>query len=89
MAAWEEMLEAMCGSAKLTGFSYADAAKVLTGLGFTCPGVGGGSHRTWRRRLPSGILLPILLVDKGHGDIKPVYLRKMLRALRANRLIEE
>lgn len=89
MAAWEELLEAMKASAKLTGFTYAEAAKVLTGLGFSLPAGSGGSHRTWRRRLPNGTLVTILLLQKGHGEINPVYLRKMLRILRVHGLIED
>lgn len=89
MSAWEVLLREMRASAKLTGFSYDDAAKVLTGLGFTCPTGGGGSHRNWRRRLPNGELVVILLVDTGRGEIKPPYLRKMFRQLKAAGLIED
>jgi len=62
---------------KATGFTYADVAIWLSHADFTPPPKTGGSHRTWRH--PSGRRMP--LVDKGHGNLLPVYVKRAAKAI--------
>ena len=48
---------------------------------------GGGSHRRWRHKLPSGNVIIIGLVQKGNGTLKPYLIRDLIGQLRANDLV--
>lgn len=65
-------------STKATGFRYSEVAKWLLRAGFEPPRGGSGSHRVWYHR-PSGRRLP--MVDKGGGEILPVYVKRAARAI--------
>ena len=74
------------------GFTYDDAATVLKSLGFeptrTKP---KGSHRLWRLEVTTvggRNSVYVGLVDKGHGTLKPEYIKKMIEILLQNQLIE-
>lgn len=82
MARWKKLLRAMIDDPNARTYTYDDAAAVLTRLGFEERGGGSGSHRAWRRRGPVGNLVVVGLVDKGHGTLKPGYIRDMVKTLR-------
>ncbi len=88
MSRWEKLLERMRASPRCVGFSYDDAAAVLLAFGFEqkCE---GGSHRRWLLLREGHPAVIIGLVEQGHGDLKPVYIRKMLQSLRDAGLIPE
>lgn len=73
-------------------YTYAEAANILSNLGFS-QSQGGGSHRKFRMSIAhpnspertQGIIIG--LVDSGSGCLKPVYIVEMMRTLRANNLI--
>lgn len=86
MSSWRRLLERMRDSPRCVGFTYDEAARVLAALGFRQASY-GGSHRRWvllRDGEPSVI---IGLVDAGHGEIKPVYIKTMLQILDQNDLL--
>lgn len=87
MATWKKLLWAMAADTDPRGYSYDDAARILRQLGFVEPSKPDGTHRRWRRKLPNGNLVVVGLVQKGHGTLKPGYIRDMVRALRDNALI--
>lgn len=90
MARWEKLLTRMRDSVRCVGFTYDDAASVLAGLGFSCVETGaGGSHRRWAQLHPSGQRVIIGLVNHGHGDLKPVYIKQMLRLLKEHELMPQ
>lgn len=62
---------------KATGYRYGQVAKWLGDADFVPPKRPDGTHRTWRH--PSGRRVP--LVDKGHGELLPVYTKKAARAI--------
>ena len=72
---------------KPTGYTYVDAAAVLSALGFEVAPQGGGSHRKWRLKPTDGNVVVIGLVDSGKGTLKPYLVRDMLSQLRARGLI--
>ena len=76
MSSWRKRLLAFLADDSSADYSYDDLANLLQHLGFLVRG-SGGSHRTWRRALPSGIVLRVTLVDSGHGPVKRVYVKKM------------
>jgi hypothetical protein len=86
------LLAAMLRAENPVTFTYDDAAKVLSSLGFeparTKP---KGSHRLWRLETNQGGVrnsIYVGLVDQGHGPMKAVYIKKMLAILLQNRLIQ-
>jgi len=68
-------------------YTYDDAVSVLSRLGFTLAPHGGTSHRKWRYRRADGLVVVVGLVEKGHGTLKPVYVRDMVCQLRENGLV--
>ncbi len=62
---------------KATGYRYADVAILLDKADFTTRKQATGTHRTWRH--PSGIRAP--MVDNGHGELLPVYVKTAARAI--------
>jgi hypothetical protein len=87
MANWEKLLWRMEADTDPRGFTYEDAARVLRGIGFPDPPKRGGSHRAWRLELANGIVARVGLVQKGHGTLKPGYIRDMVKELREKGLI--
>jgi len=71
-----EILNAL--SSKATGFRYNQVAKWLARADFEPPAKGSGSHRVWYHS-PSGRRVP--MVDKGRGEILPVYVKRAARAI--------
>lgn len=87
MARWKKLLEAMLNDLNPITYTYADACAVLEALDFEVAPSAGGSHRKWRRKLDSGNVVVIGLVEKGHGELKPYLIRDLVAQLRANGLI--
>jgi predicted RNA binding protein YcfA (HicA-like mRNA interferase family) len=87
MAAWKKTLQRMLADRDPRNYTYDEAAGVLQRLGFELAPYRDGSHRRWRYRSRDGIVVIIGLVEKGHGTLKPVYIRDMLKQLRDNQLI--
>ena len=90
MASASKLLLAMFADRDSRGYTYQDAVRVLLWLGFeparTKP---KGSHRLWRHLVTGSggnRSVYVGLVDKGHGTLKPVYVRKMLDVLLQNGL---
>ncbi|MCA2992055.1 type II toxin-antitoxin system HicA family toxin [Gemmatimonas sp.] len=88
MGSWKRILKQMRKSPRCVGFTYADAAKVLEALGFHQSSY-GGSHRRWVMLRADNPPVIIGLVDKGHGDMKPVYVKDMLASLVAHGILSE
>lgn len=87
MAQWQKLLARMMADSTPREYTYDDAARVLRQLGFEVRPRASGSHRVWHRRGPAGNLLTVGLVDKGHGTLKPAYIRAMISTLTVNGLI--
>ncbi len=87
LARWQKLLRQMLLDERPVTYTYGDAATVLTALGFEVAPHGGGSHRRWRRRLASGNVVIIGLVEKGNGTLKPYLIRDLIAQLRANDLV--
>ncbi len=87
MAKAAKLLAQILGDTDPRNYTYDDVAKVLRFLDFQEAPHGGTSHRRWRRRLPNGNVVLIGLVDKGHGTLKPVYVREMVKQLRENGIV--
>jgi len=79
----------MLTDAKPTGYTYADAASVLRGLGFELAPSSGGSDRKWRGLAPGGERVYVGLVESGSGRLKAYLIRDMVRMLREANLIPE
>lgn len=78
----------MATDPKPVGYTYEDASRVLSQLGFTLGPAGhGGSHRVWRRPRGDGTFLRVGLVDAGHGPMKREYVQDMIERLRTEGLI--
>ncbi len=65
-------------STKATGFRYSDVAKWLRRADFEPPPQGSGSHRVWYH---SASGRRVQMVDKGRGDILPVYVKRAAQAI--------
>lgn len=92
MGGARKLLSSMMRARDPRGFTYDDAATVLKSLGFeptrTKP---KGSHRLWRLEVTTvggRNSVYVGLVDKGHGTLKPEYIKKMIEILLQNQLIE-
>ncbi len=88
MSRWRRVLLKMAQSQRGVGFTYNDAAAVLRGLDFEqkCE---GSSHRRWVRLREGEPAVIIGLVEKGHGELKPVYIKTLVERLRDAGLIPE
>lgn len=75
MAKWEKRLERMRENPR--GWRYEEVARILERHGFERPSKSGGSHRVFKH--PSG--LRVSLVDRGKGDMKPVYVEEAVEAV--------
>ena len=71
----EEIRSALRG--KATNFSYSDVARWLLRAGLDLHGRPQGSHRVWIH--PSGVR--VQLVEKGRGQMLPVYVKTAARAI--------
>ena len=89
MGSWKKLLWRMAADADPRGYTYDDASRVLVRLGFAEPDKPDGTHRRWRLKLPDGIVVRVGLVQKGHGTLKPGYIRDMVKALRDHGLFPE
>ncbi|GJG86843.1 hypothetical protein tb265_20240 [Gemmatimonadetes bacterium T265] len=69
---WHDMVE------NPRGWSYADAATVLHGIGFVPPSKPSGSHRWWRHPIGCRVGIP----DYGHGHVPVEYIKDMVRLVR-------
>jgi len=87
VAGWKKLLARMLSDAAPTGYTYREAAAVLTHLGFELAPHSGGSHRMWRHRKASGNVVVIGLVEHGTGPMKAYLVRDMVAALRAHGLV--
>lgn len=87
MARWRKTLARMRRDSRPAGYTYEDAAQILVALGFELAPTGGGSHRQWRRRLATGDVVIVGLVEKGSGTLKPYLVRDMLSQLIAYELL--
>lgn len=88
MSRWEKILDRMAASRRCAGFTYKEAAAVLEGLGFV-QAQDGSSHRRWVLLREGHPAVIIGLVDKGHGEIKPVYIKTLVEQLRAAGLLSD
>jgi hypothetical protein len=89
MSSWRNLLAQMAADHNPCTYSYSDAARVLTRLGFALASRPGTSHRKWRREIGDGRVVIIGLVDRGHGPIKKAYIVDMIAILRENNLLPE
>lgn len=95
MSQWEKLLARMVADPKPTSYSYADAAAVLTRLGFTEETPTATSHRKWTRivndpKASGGSrTVTVGLNAKGKAPLKPGYIRTMVRTLRENQLLPD
>jgi predicted RNA binding protein YcfA (HicA-like mRNA interferase family) len=77
----------MADDPKPVSYTYDEAASILKALGFVLAKTSGTSHRRWRIKAPNGQSITVPLVDGGRGAMKSVYIKEMIRLLRANDLI--
>lgn len=71
----EEIASALRG--KATNFKYSDVARWLQRAGFQLHGLPKGSHRVWIH--PTGER--VQLIEKGRGEMLPVYVKNAARAI--------
>lgn len=84
---WRRRLANLMADKKGTGYSYSDLANLLGNLGFElCIPSGGSSHRKFRFKRDAGAVVWVGLVEKGHGEVPPGYVRTMQRTLRLAKL---
>ena len=88
MGSWRKLLRKMADDPKPRGYTYDEAALILSNLGFAKPSKPGGSHRAWRLEQPGGNVVRVFLVEKGHGTLKPEYIQDMVATLRAHGLLD-
>lgn len=65
-------------SGKATGYRYDEVARWLRRADFDPPVGSGGSHRVWFHAATSRIAQ---LVDKGHGELLPVYVKQAAKVI--------
>ena len=88
MASWKKLLAEMSAHPKPVNYTYAEAAKVLRNLGFELA-ESEGSHRIWKLKIDAHTTVRVGLVEAGHGTLKSVYIKQMIRTLRAHGLLAE
>lgn len=88
MAKWKKMLDRMCRDTNPNGYRYDQAAAILEQLDFKPAKNHKGSHRKWRRKLASGAVVVVELVDAGSGTLKPYLIRDMISQLKDHGLTE-
>lgn len=95
MGGWRSLLLDMVADQDPRSYTFHNAAGVLMNLGFVPPRKPSGSHRIFRREIedlgsPSGKrAVTVGLVDAGKGTLKPIYIREMIKVLRANSLLPD
>jgi predicted RNA binding protein YcfA (HicA-like mRNA interferase family) len=62
---------------KATGYRYSDVARWLQRAGFEPPRKAEGSHRVWYHARGRRVQL----VEKGHGEMLPAYVKNAARIL--------
>jgi predicted RNA binding protein YcfA (HicA-like mRNA interferase family) len=62
---------------KGTGYRYSDVARWLRRAGFEPPRKTEGSHRVWVHAMHRRVQL----VEKGHGELLPAYVKNAARIL--------
>lgn len=87
MARWKKTLAKMLNDQKPVGYSYDEAAAILSHLGFSLAPSSGGSHRKWWRRIGEGTTARVGLVEKGSGTLREYQVRDMIAVLRTHGLI--
>ncbi len=87
MAHWEKTLTRMARRGSASGYTYREAAAVLSGLGLKLARSTGTSHRTWRGVGRDGLPFYVGLVDHGSGTLKPYLIRDMISTLRQHGII--
>jgi predicted RNA binding protein YcfA (HicA-like mRNA interferase family) len=86
MSKWEKTLAAMAIDSRPVGYTYAEAAAVLRGLGFELARGARGSHRKWRRKSAGGVTIVVGLVE-GSDPLKAYLVRDMISQLRTGGLV--
>jgi hypothetical protein len=92
MASWRKLLSQMANDPDPRNYTFEDAARVLERSGFVQAPSGGTSHRRFRLAVQDGgekRTVIVGLVDRGHGTLKPVYIRELVRVLREEGLIPD
>ena len=91
MPGWRKVLAAMVADGDPRSYSYDDAAKILSRLGFVLARPGKGSHRMWKLAITTAAgekrTVTIGLVDAGRGTLKPEYIKTMVQRLLENGLV--
>src|SRR6185312_9879926 len=90
MASWRKLLSQMANDPDPRGYTFEDDAKVLEHSGFVQAPSSGTSHRRFRLVVQSGTekrTVIVGLVDRGHGTLKPVYIKELVQVLRAEGLL--
>jgi hypothetical protein len=82
VTSWRRRLGEVIADPKPTDYRYHELANLLSHLGFE-EGGRGTSHRVWRFVDPRGNVHRVVLVDKGHGPVKRVYVEKMCTTIKA------
>lgn len=77
----------MLNDSSPTTYTYAEAASVLSHLGFVLAPSQGGSHRKWRFKVSSGTVVVIGLVEKGSGTLRAYLVRDLVQQLISNDLV--
>jgi hypothetical protein len=72
----QELRDLLCG--KATGYRYNDVARWLKRAGFEPPRKAEGSHRVWSSA--DGVRR-VQLVQSGHGEMLPPYVKQAARVL--------
>lgn len=70
-----ELRQALAG--KATGYQYEDVARWLRRADFRPPRTPKGSHRVWTHATGRRVQL----VQKGHGELLPAYVKNAARVL--------
>jgi hypothetical protein len=91
MPSWKKLLASMVADPKPRSYTYEDAASVLSHLGFELANPKPrGSHRLWRISIEKAHekrTVYVGLVEAGSGNLKPIYVTKMVRILQENDLL--
>lgn len=80
-------MQKMANDANPVGYTYQEAAGILSSLGFTLASRSAGSHRKWAFKRNDRATV-IGLVDSGKGKLKAYLIRDMIRQLRENGFIK-